>query len=119
MKYLIPLLIITVNIFAQKPYFIMVADPNCSVCVETAQMFSGDPYVKKAIHKYTDFKIVTKVEAMQAGLHVRVTPTFYFFAKNKKALLVAPLEGKPKNSEEFILYLKEVYNKYNQSILEK
>jgi len=111
-KLLLLFFIFTVHIFASKPYLVMVSQSNCPVCIETIEMIKKDKKLAKALREYTEFHIVSKQEAILAGLNIRTTPTFYFFAKEKRALLVAPLEGKPTNANDFIEYLKNVYQKY-------
>jgi thioredoxin-related protein len=116
MKTLFVLMILSVFAFSQKPYLVMVADPGCPTCVETFNMIKDNKALKSAIRQYTDLQVVSKAEALKAGLFVNTTPTFYFFAKEKKALLVPPLEGKPNSPAEFVRYIKEVYKKYNTTL---
>jgi len=113
-KILILSMLLSVSLFAKKPYFVMVASSNCQVCIETMDMINHSREIQTALKQYTDFSVISKEEALSAGLRVRTTPTFFFFAKEKKALLVEPLRGKPENIQEFSQYIEDVYIKYNE-----
>ena len=95
---------------------LIVVEEGCPACIEIKQMIRNDKSLRDAIRDYTSLQVMSKSEVESVGFNVNMTPSFYFFAKEKRQLLVPVIEGVPTSSEGLISYIKEVYIKYNESL---
>lgn len=113
MKKFILLIALTLSVFAQKPYMLIVVQEGCPACIEARSMIQDDKELRDTLHNYTDLKIMSRAQAEQLGFAVNVTPSFYLFAKEERILLAHPVEGVPHSARDLSAYIKDIYKKYN------
>lgn len=119
MKKVLLVTLLSLVAYAQKPYMLIVVQPGCPACEELKQMISYSQSLKDAIEQYTSLQVLTKDEAQSVGFTVDMTPSIYFFAKEKRQLLSAPLKGVPQSAHEFTSHIKEIHDKYNKYLTTK
>ena len=116
MKKLLLFIFLTLSLYAQKPYMLIVVQEGCSACVEAMQMIRNNKSLRNTIRDFTSLQVMSKSDAASVGFNVSMTPSFYFFAKEKRQLLAPVIEGVPTSPEGLESYIKEVYAKYNTSL---
>lgn len=116
MKKLLLFIFLSLSVYAQKPYMLIVVQEGCPACIEVKQMIRNDKSLRDTIKDYTSLQVMSKSEAASVGFNVAMTPSFYFFAKEKRQLLAPVIEGAPTSSEGLVSYIKEVHTKYNASL---
>lgn len=99
---------------SEKPVFIVVYRDDCEACAQLFGMIRSNKYLTGAINKYEHAAV--KISEFSPGGTLPapvVTPTVYLLDSSKN-LLVAPVEGTPRDIYKFTDYLIQVDAMYSE-----